>query len=149
MVHPERFERPTLWFVAKCSIQLSYGCILLTDNLVRLPDFCIESKRRRLGCWSSFGRWGNGIEDDAVEYVNPGTAQQLMDNRLREPGGIVFNADSLFEFAKVDAPNAINLAQARERKCRRFGRSLPVPKNHINSRHTLSLAAAEAYSFAR
>ena len=25
MVDPERFERPTLWFVAKCSIQLSYG----------------------------------------------------------------------------------------------------------------------------
>ena len=26
MVHPERFERPTLWFVARYSIQLSYGC---------------------------------------------------------------------------------------------------------------------------
>ena len=25
MAHPERFERPTLWFVAKYSIQLSYG----------------------------------------------------------------------------------------------------------------------------
>jgi hypothetical protein len=25
MVRPERFELPTLWFVAKCSIQLSYG----------------------------------------------------------------------------------------------------------------------------
>ena len=26
LAHPERFERPTLWFVAKYSIQLSYGC---------------------------------------------------------------------------------------------------------------------------
>ncbi len=26
MVHPERFELPTAWFVAKYSIQLSYGC---------------------------------------------------------------------------------------------------------------------------
>ena len=26
MAHPERFERPTLWFVARYSIQLSYGC---------------------------------------------------------------------------------------------------------------------------
>ena len=26
LVHPERFERPTLWFVARYSIQLSYGC---------------------------------------------------------------------------------------------------------------------------
>ncbi len=25
MVRPERFELPTLWFVAKYSIQLSYG----------------------------------------------------------------------------------------------------------------------------
>jgi hypothetical protein len=25
MVRPERFELPTLWFVARCSIQLSYG----------------------------------------------------------------------------------------------------------------------------
>ena len=34
MAHPERFERPTLWFVARYSIQLSYGCILIT-SLVR------------------------------------------------------------------------------------------------------------------
>ena len=27
MAHPERFERPTLWFVARYSIQLSYGCV--------------------------------------------------------------------------------------------------------------------------
>jgi hypothetical protein len=25
LARPERFERPTLWFVAKYSIQLSYG----------------------------------------------------------------------------------------------------------------------------
>jgi hypothetical protein len=24
-VRPDRFERPTLWFEARCSIQLSYG----------------------------------------------------------------------------------------------------------------------------
>jgi hypothetical protein len=29
MVRPEGFEPPTLWFVAKCSIQLSYGRTLL------------------------------------------------------------------------------------------------------------------------
>ena len=34
VAHPERFERPTLWFVARYSIQLSYGCILIT-SLVR------------------------------------------------------------------------------------------------------------------
>jgi hypothetical protein len=29
MVRPERFELPTLWFEAKCSIQLSYGRLWL------------------------------------------------------------------------------------------------------------------------
>ena len=33
MAHPERFERPTLWFVARYSIQLSYGCILITSQV--------------------------------------------------------------------------------------------------------------------
>lgn len=28
MVHPEGFEPPAYWFVANCSIQLSYGCTL-------------------------------------------------------------------------------------------------------------------------
>jgi hypothetical protein len=27
MVRPERFELPAFWFVAKCSIELSYGRI--------------------------------------------------------------------------------------------------------------------------
>ena len=32
MVHPERFERPTYWFVASCSIQLSYGCTAKSER---------------------------------------------------------------------------------------------------------------------
>ncbi len=30
-VHPEGFEPPTFWFVARCSNPLSYGCKRLTD----------------------------------------------------------------------------------------------------------------------
>jgi hypothetical protein len=33
MVRPERFELPTLWFVARCSIQLSYGRAQFTAYL--------------------------------------------------------------------------------------------------------------------
>ena len=36
MAHPERFERPTLWFVARYSIQLSYGCEKNADYMERL-----------------------------------------------------------------------------------------------------------------
>ena len=37
VARPERFELPTLWFEARCSIQLSYGRILLI--LHSLPQF--------------------------------------------------------------------------------------------------------------
>ena len=36
MVRPERFELPTLWFVAKCSIQLSYGRVTVTAGGVSI-----------------------------------------------------------------------------------------------------------------
>ena len=38
MVRPERFELPTLWFVAKYSIQLSYGRtqVVSTQTIDRL-----------------------------------------------------------------------------------------------------------------
>ena len=39
MVRPEGFEPPTLWFVAKCSIQLSYGRTLLWCNLLKIVEF--------------------------------------------------------------------------------------------------------------
>ena len=45
MVRPERFELPTLWFVAKCSIQLSYGRARSTvyqrglTHVMRTPNF--------------------------------------------------------------------------------------------------------------
>lgn len=35
LARPERFERPTLWFVARYSIQLSYGCAVNTTVLWR------------------------------------------------------------------------------------------------------------------
>ena len=41
MVRPERFELPTLWFVAKYSIQLSYGRtqVVSTKTILRLSGF--------------------------------------------------------------------------------------------------------------
>jgi hypothetical protein len=47
MVRPEGFEPPTLWFVAKCSIQLSYGRTVLHGNEISLLRMREQSKR---GC---------------------------------------------------------------------------------------------------
>ena len=41
MVRPERFELPTLWFEARCSIQLSYGRtdrMQVSTSLLRLGN---------------------------------------------------------------------------------------------------------------
>ena len=40
MVRPERFERPTYWFVASCSIQLSYGRTLGRIQLYKDNGVC-------------------------------------------------------------------------------------------------------------
>ena len=36
MARPERFELPTLWFEARCSIQLSYGRVGSIVNHFRI-----------------------------------------------------------------------------------------------------------------
>ena len=36
MAHPEGFEPPTTWFVARYSIQLSYGCVAIEGRIMRI-----------------------------------------------------------------------------------------------------------------
>ena len=43
MVRPERFELPTLWFEAKCSIQLSYGREKQDVATLKIADYPLNS----------------------------------------------------------------------------------------------------------
>ena len=58
MVRPERFELPTLWFVAKYSIQLSYGrtqCGFKRNHrqIIRVSEWAqsVWPPRRGQGAW--------------------------------------------------------------------------------------------------
>jgi hypothetical protein len=79
VVRPERFELPTLWFEAKCSIQLSYGRekVVSTDNKLS-ESLAIRQLRR--GNW--LRRWWRNEHRHPFNDVEARSAQKLMDHRL-------------------------------------------------------------------
>jgi hypothetical protein len=46
MARPERLELPTLWFEARCSIQLSYGRTRTLFTINSLPPFLLQFQSR-------------------------------------------------------------------------------------------------------
>ncbi len=82
MVRPERFELPTLWFEAKCSIHLSYG------RTLRYTSSAIQSYRlallrhRRLNRGRQRNIFHIGNHCNSLHNVQSGTAQQLMYHSL-------------------------------------------------------------------
>ena len=79
VVRPERFELPTLWFEAKCSIQLSYGRTLRNASSVN-QSYRLAYLSHRSPNW---GRWRRiihiGNHRNCLHDVESGTTQQLMD----------------------------------------------------------------------
>jgi hypothetical protein len=63
MARPERLELPTLWFEARCSIQLSYGRILGNSIIFTLLRGHVKLWRRR-DFWSI---WSN------IRNIEPNT----------------------------------------------------------------------------
>ena len=76
MVRPERFELPTLWFEAKCSIQLSYG---REDRLYKANG---ESLPRQLRRRNRFRRKRRNKHRHGFDNVETCAAQELMDHWL-------------------------------------------------------------------
>ena len=50
MARPERFELPTLWFEARCSIQLSYGRVNTSYREISLAESMSAEPRRSSDC---------------------------------------------------------------------------------------------------
>ena len=66
MVRPERFELPTYWFEASCSIQLSYGRTWEIPGQILL--------RRRCGDWLRFRRRWDRVQRNALNDIKSGAA---------------------------------------------------------------------------
>ncbi len=82
LVRPERFELPTLWFEAKCSIQLSYGRVKQKSQLQEhpknneLPDF------RQLASHSRLRRLRRSEHRHRLDDIESCAPQQLIDHWL-------------------------------------------------------------------
>ena len=105
MVRPEGVEPPTYWFVASCSIQLSYGRTLQGCNSLSIPEIARQGNPSVWEIWQLAG-WNFGwcrrsrwLEHrHCLHHIQPRAAEELVDDGLGQAGGIVFNARLSFQF---------------------------------------------------
>ena len=142
MVRPERFELPTLWFEAKCSIQLSYGRVMRSSKITDLAG-CGQLNQVLLLCCGGLRFGERGREHRHGFYdVEAGAAQELVDDGLGEAGGVVLDADGLFGFAEIDASDSVDFADFGDGKgCSLCGRR-SVAVQDIKLGHASMIAAA-------
>jgi hypothetical protein len=83
MVRPERFELPTLWFEAKCSIQLSYGRAKQGTALPEHHKNTEENRIRQLARDNWFRRRRRrGEHRHRLNDVESRATQQLINHRF-------------------------------------------------------------------
>ena len=107
MARPERFERPTLWFVARYSIQLSYGRAVraahYTDERVECKPFHRNQIMSTISvrmpkypeCWQSCGSCASGNVFILELLVKVGDVIERDDNLLTlETGKVALDIPS-------------------------------------------------------
>ena len=116
VVRPERFELPTLWFVAKYSIQLSYGRThwLQTNHtqIIRVlaAAQCVLSDR-----WYRFRNGRGRNQRQLLGDLQAGLANELGYCGGAEPGGVEFNAQGAGFAIEAEPPDAVNVPRDGQR----------------------------------
>ena len=102
LARPERFERPTPWFVAKYSIQLSYGRAEedadYTDSWRKAKRFCVFFSSPDAACpMSEFSQdplaLARVIDLDSVPVVGMSPSDERADEHPLLFGGFVFSQE--------------------------------------------------------
>jgi hypothetical protein len=99
MVRPERFELPTLWFVAKYSIQLSYG----RTHTHHAAD-------------AGSGAGVGAISGSSFGNLQTRQPHQLRHRRRIQPRRVKLHPQRALFLVDADAADPINIARARQRK---------------------------------
>src|SRR5579863_8181521 len=98
MVRPERFELPAFWFVARRSIQLSYG----RNSL--LPASQQLTAGTELSSTATFGAFKNESAELQLPYLLPRSIAENLVKRLPEVSGLEALSASAVSFTFFMAP---------------------------------------------
>jgi hypothetical protein len=138
MVHSEGFEPPTYWFVANCSIQLSYECtraeaLIQDSKTAPFVQLCpVEELRLNHGRIIDLQglfcrRW--------IDDHNASATDELTHGGFRKTGCIVLKTNCLCAFIERDAANAIDLANAGDGQHGVLRGRRGEVVQHVNSSH--------------
>ena len=133
MVRPERFELPTLWFEARCSIQLSYGRGKTRETHRQTSENYDPWQLRR---GNQLRRRRRYEHRHLLHDVQPRTPQKLMDHRLGQPAGVILHPHGLLRLLHFQSSNSVYLAHLCH--CQRSGlaRRNTITVKNIKLGHT-------------